>query len=181
MFPSFIRHPQNCRYQGQDEDEEIVLLLRAHPITNLGWVLFALFLFLIPFLLPKLVPFLNFDLSFVPDNFWLVFLIINYLIVLAVVFEGFLGWYFNVQILTNKKIVDIDFHSLLSKSVDVALLRDVQEATSHLAGIVGIIFHFGDVFIKTAVATESIDLRNVPHPDLVSDIIMDEALKARGS
>lgn len=180
MFPSFIKHPKGYHYQGQDEDEEILLLLRAHPITNLGWIFLSIFVFLIPFLLPKLIPFFNLDFSFVPDSFQLVLLIINYLLVLVIVFEGFLGWYFNVHILTNKKMVDIDFHSIISKSIDVALLRDVQEATSHLAGVFGMIFHYGDVFIKTAASTESIDLKDVPRPDLVSDIIMDEALKVRG-
>ncbi|MDO8619550.1 MAG: hypothetical protein Q7R49_06460 [Candidatus Daviesbacteria bacterium] len=180
MFPAFIKNPQNCHYQGQDDDENILLLLRAHPITNLPWIILAILIFLTPFLVPNLIPFLGLDFSFLPSHFPVVMLIINYLLVLIIVFEGFLGWYFNVNLLTDKKMVDIDFHSVLSKSIDVALLRDVQESTSHLAGIVGMIFNFGDVFIKTAASTESIDLKDIPHPDIVSDIIMDTALKHRG-
>jgi len=180
MFPAFIKNPQSCHYQGQDDDENILLLLRAHPITNLPWILLSIFIFFIPLLVPKFILLLNLDFSFVPQNFSLVLIIINYLLILVIVYEGFLGWYFNVNLLTDKKIVDIDFHSILSKSIDVALLRDVQESTSHLAGIIGMIFNFGDVFIKTAASTESIDLKDIPHPDIVSDIIMDEALKNRG-
>lgn len=179
MFPAFIRHPHNCRYQGQDEDENILLLLRAHPVTNLPWIILSIVVFLIPFWLPQIVPFLGLDFSFVPQSFWTVLLIVNYLLVLTIVFEGFLGWYFNVNLLTDKKIVDIDFNSILSKNIDLALLRDVQETRSHLAGIIGMIFNFGDVYVQTAAAKESIDLKDVPHPDIVSDIIMDEALKNR--
>ena len=180
MFPAFIKNPQNCHYQGQDDDENILLLLRAHPITNLSWILLSIFIFFIPLLVPKFILLLNLDFSFVPQNFSLVLIIINYLLILVIVYEGFLGWYFNVNLLTDKKIVDIDFNSVLSKNIDVALLRDVQESSSHLAGIVGMIFNFGDVFVQTAASKESIDLKDIPHPDIVSDIIMDEALKNRG-
>ncbi len=179
MFSAFIKNPQNCRYQGQDGDEEIILLLRAHPITNLSWIILAVLVFLLPILAPKAAAFYRLDFPFVPANFSLVLLIINYLLVLVMVFEGFLGWYFNVNILTNKKIVDIDFNSILSKNIDLALLRDVQECNSHLNGILGMIFNFGDVYVQTAASNETIDFKKVPHPDLSSDIVMDAALKVR--
>lgn len=179
MFPAFIKNPKNCRYQGQDENENIILLLRAHPITNLPWIILAIFIFFIPFLIPKFTLLLRLDFSFVPQNFSSVLLIINYLLILIIVFEGFLGWYFNVNILTDKKIVDIDFNSILSKNIDLALLRDVQESNSTLSGVIGMIFNFGDVFVQTAASKESIDFKKVPFPDLVSDIVMDHALKTR--
>lgn len=123
--------------------------------------------------------FLRVDLSFVPTIFRAVFLLINFLLVLVIVFEGFLGWYFNVNILTNKKLIDIDFYSILLKHLDQALLRDVQESTSKVGGIFGMFFNFGHVLVKTAASGESIDYANVPHPDLAADIIMDEALRNR--
>lgn len=179
MFPAFIKNPQSCRFQGQDDDEDILLLLRAHPITNLSWIAMAILVFLLPFFLPKAIAFYNLNFSFVPPNFITVLLIINYLLVLVIAFEGFLGWYFNVNILTNKKIVDVDFNSILSKNIDLALLRDVQESNSTLNGIFGMVFNFGDVFVQTAASKEDIDFKKVPHPDLVSDMIMDQALKIR--
>lgn len=179
MFPSFVEHPQNCRFDGQDSDEEIVLLLRAHPITTLKWIVPAVIIFLLPFYFSRLMSFLQIDLSFVPMSLGSVFLVINFLLVLVIVFEGFLGWYFNVNILTNKKLIDVDFYSILLKHLDQALLRDVQESTSRVGGVFGMFFNFGHVLVKTAASSESIDYANVPHPDRVADIIMDEALKNR--
>lgn len=117
MLSSYIEKPNNYRFEGQDHDEVILLLLRAHPITNLSWIIPAVLLFSGPFFVPSAVRFLNLDVSTVPEVFGLVFLIINYLIVLVIVFEGFLYWYFNVYIVTNKNIIDVDFHSLDRKSV----------------------------------------------------------------
>ncbi|MBI4036548.1 hypothetical protein HY386_01545 [Candidatus Daviesbacteria bacterium] len=181
MFPSYLENPRNCRFQGQDSDEVIILLLRAHPITNLSWIIPAVLVFLLPFFLPQLALYLGFNLfTSLPDTFLSSFLIINYLLVLVIVFEGFLGWYFNVNILTNKKLVDIDFHSLLFSGMDITLLASVQEANPKVAGLMGVIFHFGDVMVQTAGARVEIDFPRVPNPNRVADIIMDEAHKAQG-
>ena len=180
MFPAYIENPPDCRFESQDSDESILLLLRAHPITNLSWVILAAIIFFIPFIVPYLIPILRVDLSFIPQQFLPVLILINYLLVLVIVFEGFLGWYFNVYILTDKRIYDFDFHSLLSKNVDLAPLNQIQEASGSTAGILGVIFHFGNVFVQTAGASIALDFPNVPFPEKVADMIMDQAEKHGG-
>ena len=180
MFSSYIEHPANFRFEGQDPDEKIFLLLRAHPITNLSWIIAASLLFIAPFFIPKALQILDLDLSMVPQNLPILFLIINYLLVLAIVFEGFLHWYFNVYIVTEKNIVDVDFHSLLFKNIDVAPLRNIEDTSSSMGGILNSVFHFGNVFIQTAGATKNIDFHAVPRPHHVADFILDEAHKIYG-
>ncbi|MBI4035699.1 hypothetical protein HY383_01995 [Candidatus Daviesbacteria bacterium] len=180
MLSSYIEKPTNYRFEGQDTDEQILLLLRAHPITNFNWIIPALLLFLAPFLALTVSQFLNLDLSSIPETFGLVFLIINYLLVLIIVFEGFLHWYFNVYIVTDKNIVDVDFHSILFKNIDVAPLRNIEDTSSSMGGILSSIFHFGNVFIQTAGAAKNIELTFVPRPHHVADFILDEAHKIYG-
>src|SRR3990167_3419266 len=146
MFSSYIEHPIGCRLEGQDPDEKILLLLRAHPITNIPWIVFAIFVFAVPFIVQKAAPLFEFSLALVPQSFILVLLIINYLLVLVVTFEGFLSWYFNVYIVTDKNIVDVDFHSILFKNIDVAPLRNIEDTSSSMGGILSSFFHFGAVF-----------------------------------
>jgi membrane protein YdbS with pleckstrin-like domain len=181
MPSAYIENPQNCSFAGQDRDEKILLLLRAHPITNLPWIILAIFLFFLPFFLPLLLNLLTFNLSFIPESFRLTFLIINYLLVLVVVFEGFLFWYFNVYIVTNKNIVDIDFHSLLFRNIDVAPLRNVEDVSSSMGGILQALFHYGDVFVQTAGASKSVDFHKVPRPHEVADFILDQTHKTGGN
>lgn len=180
MFSSYIEQPVNCRFEGQDADEKILLLLRAHPITNLSWIITAILLFITPFFIPGVLRLINFDLSTIPTQFEIVFLIINYLLVLTIMFEGFLHWYFNVYIVTEKNIVDVDFHSLLFKSIDVAPLRNIEDTSSSMGGIMSSIFHYGDVIIQTAGATKNIDFYAVPKPHQVADFILDETHKILG-
>lgn len=180
MFPAYVERPADCRFEGQDPDEKILLLLRAHPITNLGWIIGSILLFLAPFFIPKALQILNLNLSIVPDNLPVLFLIINYLLVLIIVFEGFLGWYFNVYIVTEKNIIDVDFHSLLFKNIDVAPLRNIEDTASSMGGIFNSIFHYGNVFIQTAGTSRNIDFHSVQRPHHVADFILDEAHKIYG-
>jgi len=181
MFSSYIENPRDCRFEGQDADETILLLLRAHPITNLKWIIPAILLFLLPFFIPRLISFINIiDTSNIPQSFMMLFLIINYLLVLIIVFEGFLYWYFNVYIVTDKNIVDVDFHSILFKNIDVAPLRNIEDTSSSMGGILSSIFNYGNVFIQTAGAGKNIDFHSVPRPHHVADFILDEAHKIYG-
>ncbi len=180
MFSSYVEHPTDCRFEGQDPDEKILLLLRAHPITNIPWIAFAIFVFIVPFIVQKAAPLFEFSLALVPQNFILVLLIINYLLVLVVTFEGFLSWYFNVYIVTDKNIVDVDFHSILFKNIDVAPLRNIEDTSSSMGGILNSIFHYGNVTVQTAGTTKNIDFQSVPRPHHVADFILDEVHKIYG-
>lgn len=173
MSLSFIRNPHNIRFEGQDPDEKILLVLRAHPITTLSWIIPAVGIFFLPFLLPRITNFLDLSFLELPLSFILVFLVINYILVLVIVFEGFLHWYFNVYIVTNKNLVDVDFHSILFKNIDLAPIRNVEDTSSSMGGILRSIFNYGDVFVQTAGTTKNIDFHAVPDPHTVSDFILD--------
>lgn len=180
MLPSYVENPTGYYFEGQDTNEKILLLLRAHPITNLKWIVPAILLFLAPFFAEDVLLLLNISFTQVPQTFAIVFLIINYLLVLIIVFEGFLHWYFNVYIVTNKNIVDVDFHSILFKNIDIAPLRNVEDVSSSMGGVLQAIFHYGHVFVQTAGTSRNIDFANVPRPHHVADFILDQSHKLRG-
>ncbi len=175
MFPSYIENPTNYWFEGQDEDERILLLLRAHPITNLPWIISAIFIFFIPHLVTAVAPLLGYDLTIFPETFLLAFLMIDYLLILAVVFEGFLHWYFNATIVSNKQIVDINFESLLYKNVDLAPLDKIEETDSKVGGLLGTFLNFGDVSVQTAGARVAIVMYKIPNPAKVADMLLDLA------
>ena len=175
MFNAYIQNPQNHQFEGQDPNEKILLLLRAHPITNIPWIFLSILLFLLPFFAPGITLFFGFNLNSVPQTFLLIFLIINYMLTLLIAYEGFLHWYFNVDLITNEKVVDIDFEHLLYKAVDLAPLSKIEEADSVTAGIFGTIFNFGNVSIQTAGAKVAIEMKNIPKSAHVADLILDLA------
>ena len=182
MFPAYVENPSNISFEGQDQSEIILLFLRAHPITNLKWIIPSLLIFFIPFFIPELFNNLGFeDILNLPPTYLSALLVINYLLVLVITFEGFLHWYFNVYIVTSKNIVDVDFNSILFKNIDLAPLKNVEDTSSSMGGILSSIFNYGDVFVQTAGAVKSIDFISVPNPHKVSDFILDQTHKIGGT
>lgn len=175
MFPAYIERPKHCRFEGQDPNEKILLLLRAHPITSLPWIFLVLALFFLPFFAPRVASFMGVNLSIFLQTFQTILLMINYLLVLIVAYESFLSWYFNATLITNEKIVNITFENLLYKGVYSAPLPKIEETDSVTAGTIGTMFDFGKVIIQTAGAHVAIEIKNVPKPAVVADIILSTA------
>lgn len=174
LFPAISRRPLKIRFVEQEPDEHIELFLRQHWVTNLGWIITAFLAALFPFFLPLLVglfgPGFTAD---IPASLQLALLVLWYLIILAYALENYLFWYFNVYIVTNKHLIDIIFHSVLSRSITEVQLNDVQSARSHLKGMIRSLFNFGDVIIETAAKKQNIEFFSVPRPDFVTDLIGD--------
>lgn len=174
FFPSFFENPAHIRFEQQEDDESIILFLRQHWITNISWILTALFMVLLPVVAGALYGYELFQLPInVPVNVLQASLVLWYMIVLAYILEKFLAWYYNIYIVTTKHIVDIDFHSLLSRQVVESQLADIQNVSTHMRGIFSSLFHFGDVKIRTSAEHQVFDFLHVSHPDIVADMIQD--------
>lgn len=174
FFPSLFQSPRKIRFDQQEDNEVIELFLRQHWIVNVFWIFTSLFLLVLPPVFLQIESIFDLNLtSHIPTTVFLGSLMVYYLILLAYAFEQFLSWYFNVYIVTNMHIVDVNFYSLLSKEVVEISLSDIEVIAHNVAGIFGSLFHYGDVEIETAAETKQILFEKVPRPDLVTDRIQD--------
>jgi membrane protein YdbS with pleckstrin-like domain len=174
FFPSYIVHPPKMRFADQEADEEIELLLRQHWVTNTGWLTYTILAILLPLLLINSKSW--FGLSFLPEiplNLLFASLAVWYLLIMAYIIENFLHWYFNIYIVTNLNLIDIDFDNLLSKKIVESSLTKVESTSGHLKGVISSFFNFGDVFVQTAAESQQITFLNVPYPATVTDRIND--------
>ncbi|MBL7150820.1 hypothetical protein ISS86_02730 [Candidatus Microgenomates bacterium] len=169
---AFLVEPSGIRFAAQEKREKIVLLLRRHPLTNLPWMAFLTVLLLVPpFLLPVfislgIIPHLPSSLQLIAILFW-------YLGCFGFFLVNFLLWYFNVNIITDKRIVDIDFIYLLYKETTATRINQVEDVTYKMGGLICTIFNFGDVFVHTAGPEQNIEFLAVPKPDEVTKIIVE--------
>lgn len=174
LFPSFYDCPSKIRLVHQEEEEKIELFLRQHWVTNLPWILTAIVGILIPLFLPLikglLLPIISFSL---PADLYLSFAILWYMFILAYMIESSLHWYFNIYIVTNHHLVDINFWNLLYRDITEVRLDDVESARTHIRGILGPLFNYGDVVIETAAERQNIQFLQVPKPDIVAERIQD--------
>lgn len=179
--PKSVKMKSYCVLPGtkfvtQQEDEEIVLLLRAHPITNIGWILLVLGMLILPSILLSTGIF-----AAVPGKFIFVGRLVWYLVTLCFAFEKFLYWYYSVFIVTNERLVDIDFDNLMYRQVTYANLDHIEEPEETTGGFFQTLFQYGDVSVTTASEKPTIEALGIPHPDKVIDIIsrLSEELEKR--
>lgn len=163
---AYALYPEGVRFDTQTEEEQIILLLRKHWITNLPWLFLTFFLFFAP---PIISPILLTRQVFpwVPANFFPVFAAIWYLLTFGFALVNFVVWYFNVYIVTNERIIDVDFLHLLYKQVSSTRVALIQDITYKLGGVIQTLFDFGDVFIQTAGTELNFEFLAVPHPESV--------------
>lgn len=171
LFSTFVEHPAGIRFRGQHGGEEILLLLRRHFITNIPWILVSFLLLIIPLVgLPfidviDLIPVqISLSLVLVGYMFW-------YLGTFGYILLNFLFWFYNVNIVTSQRIVDVDFIYLLYNEISSTVIEKVEDVTYKRAGLFGSLFDFGNVFVQTAGTIPNIEFLHVPKPSIVAKII----------
>jgi hypothetical protein len=172
IFTGFCLYPDKVDFASSDVNERIVLLLRRHPITNLPWLVISFFMIVAPSVF-TLLPF--FDK--LPGSFQIIITLIWYLVTTSYVLENFLEWFFNVNLITTERVVDVDFVNLLYREVTEAELEKIQEPTFDIGGAIESFFNYGDVYIQTAAEVSRIEFTSVPKPDKVVKVLRDLGIK----
>jgi hypothetical protein len=174
VFSSFIQKPKKTHYDGEDKGEKIQYVLRRSFITNYSWITIAGFMLVAPFVIDIFLATLKFEgEKLVGVGFILVFTLFWYLATFGLLLMNFLLWFFNVYIITDKKILDMDFHGLLYKNISEATLDNIEDVTSNVKGTFGVIFNIGDVFIQTAAEQREFEFHGIHNPAKVRDMIAD--------
>lgn len=160
-------------FTGQKEGEKILLVAHRHwfdILTQFLFVLLLLGMLIGGYLyMPLIFPFLQKEIgdaffAFMANTFllfvWIIFFII------------WIDYYFDVWIVTNQRIVNIDQRGLFSREVSELELENIQDVTTEVSGIIPTFFNYGDLYIQTASEKERFLFHNVPDPYAIKDLIM---------
>jgi len=173
LFTSFCKDPDDITFENQDEGEKVLLFTRKDLITNLPWLLAGLFLAIIPIIIMPALPFLHISLASLPQNFPLILTIFYYLLVTAFLFVNFITWYFNLDIVTEKRILDIEFQGIVYKNVAATKLTLVQDVSYSQVGVIRTVFDYGDVLVQTAGTIDNFTFEAIPRPEDAVHIVED--------
>lgn len=163
---AFSYRPDKTSFETQEPEEKIILLLRQHPVTNIPWILLAASLALTPSLL-GFVPLA----TLFPEQFQLGALLLWYLLTVAIVLQGVLSWFFNVYIVTDERVVDVDFYNLIYREISDAKIDKIQDVTYKVGGVFQTLFNYGDILIQTAGTISNFEFLKVPNPAEVARVL----------
>ena len=163
---AFAPKPLSIFFDSQEKAERVLLLLRKHPITQLGWIVTTCLLFLAPAIFATI----NF-FGFLPEKFQVAGLLLWYVIIMGFVLESFLTWFFNVYIITDERIIDVDFLSLIYKNITAAKIDNIEDITAETGGAIRSIYNFGTVKIQTAGTNAEIEFEVTR---LLNELLLEE-------
>lgn len=174
MFGSLVVSPPQTRFESQDEDERILILGRRHFITNIKWIALSCFAFFVPLFWGEfpMISAIDTNTSFILSIVW-------YCGLFFYAIQSFILWFYNVYIVTNERLVDVDFFGLLYKNVNVTQIEKLEDVNYSQRGLFTGFFNYGDVIVQTASEQHSDDrseksaftFESVANPDLVVKII----------
>lgn len=174
FFSAFITKPKKIRLDIQNKDEKIVLVLRQHIATQIKSIFFLCIGILA---IPTILGFSGF-MGALPTKFVGAFYIFWVALSFCLFTRSFLIWLFNVYIITDERIIDVDFTSMISFNVANAKIENIEDVTATTSGPMAAIFDYGTILIQTAGEKTEFEFEGVPHPakvtKLLSELILEE-------
>lgn len=159
----------NVCFEGQRENEEVFIFLRRHPVSFVPFLLIVILILFIPFIVAFILGGnINRDIAIVGLTFY-------YLGSLSVFMIGWLDFYYDIYIVTDTRVVDIDQNGLFHRVHAELEVEQVEDVTFRLQGILGNVFNYGVVEIQTAAERRNFFLKDVPDPKNVAAKILEIA------
>lgn len=171
IFSNFVYRPQGLSFASQEYNEQIILLMRRDFITNTFWIFTAVIFIFLPFVVSYMLkPLLSSPLP-IPPQWTIIFFSIYYLIIIGYALYNFADWFYNIGIITDKRIIDITFTNLTDIDVAATRLTEIEDISYAQKGFMASFFDYGDVVARTVAAKDNFVFENKPRPAQIVDIV----------
>ena len=149
------------RAAGDFENEDVLRVVRQFPIVMRHPLIWGMLLILVA-MVPWSIAFGN-AYSWVDYSYgWMLAIV---LILLFYWLRTWVGWYYSIYVLTEKRIVVTTQKGFFSRSVSELALNNIQNVTYAQEGLQAAIFHFGSISIQTLSGSGGFDLKYIHHPE----------------
>jgi len=166
---SIFRDSPNS-FDGQEKDEEVILLLRKHPFViyiRIGFISLA-------FLIPIIIGTASWPYLEAHDwrNLFLFATSVWYLGLWLAIFHSLTIYTLSTVVITDRRVIDSDQCGLFDRKVSELHTERIQDVSIHTSGIIETFLKFGDVTVQTAGAEKRFIFHKVPSPEKVKEVIM---------
>jgi len=165
--------PTVFNFPGKEKDEKVILLLRRHPFILVKQNLLFTLYFAIPigiYVVAKL--WLTFILSFPIYPVLILLISIYYSFFLLFLLVEWIDYYFDVWLVTNKRLIDVDQIGLFKRVIAETRLDKIQDITVEINGPFATLFHYGNIHIQTAAETKRFEIRQVSEPTAIRTTVL---------
>jgi len=175
-----MKNLSGIRFPGKHEEEQVLAVYHRHWFDIFMHLFLSVFLSIIllggfitlPILYPDITGSPNAPFFFFLENSFLLFLWVTLFLI-------WIDVYFDVWIVTNERIVNIEQKDLFTRRVSELRFHTIQDVTSEVDGVIPSILNYGDVLVQNAGESPRFIFHNIPDPISVKDLIMRLAERGR--
>jgi uncharacterized membrane protein YdbT with pleckstrin-like domain len=160
----------NDSFEGEENGEKVILLLRRHPFFILSRLTIFVILILIPIAIG--ISFSNFlslhkilGLFFFASSVW-------YLFIWSAIFYSLTMYTLDTWIVTDRRIIDSTQNGFFNRTVSELHLTRIQDISVQTKGVIQTFLKFGDLQVQTAGTEDRFKFSQIPDPGKVKDEIM---------
>ena len=150
----------NFHFHGQHTGEEIIKIVRRHWFNIFQQYLIIIVMIFLLFFSLQILPTI-----FYFENNAAVFWFLGTFFALMLWIYSFIIWidfYFDVWIITDHRIVNIEQKALFMRHVSELDFSKIQDVSIEVEGFIPTVLNYGDVFIQTAGAKGRFLFHKVP-------------------
>ncbi len=157
------------------EGERVVTVVRHHWFVLFRETAGLVILFFVPFFLIPLA--FSFALQgnavpAIPGGAVLFFSCLWTLIIWHMLFARWTDYYYDIWVITNWRIIDIDQKGFFNRNVSTLLTLDhIEDVETQTTGIIGSLLNFGHIQVQTAAAQRAFNIDDVPNPNDVERVL----------
>jgi hypothetical protein len=167
------RKYQDYEFKDKKRNEDIIMVLRRHWLTFIikfmpiiaGIFFIALVHFFVTEYMPEIILGEGKNLLLFFESFMAMFLWL-----LAFIF--WIDYYFDVWIITDSRIIDIEQLGLFKRNVSELEYGKVQDVTTEIHGMLPTLLKYGFVYVQTAGKKTRFIFKQVPNPMIVRSVII---------
>ena len=173
-----MQNLEKFHFHGQHHGEKIIKIIRRHwfNIAQQYFIVVGMVLLILVSL--EIIPIYLID----QENATVFFFVQSFLAVILWLYS-FIIWidfYFDVWIITNQRIVNIEQKALFMRTVSELKFEKIQDVATDIKGLIPTVLNFGDVYAQTAANTERFLFHKVPDPQKIKGLIMNmQAMSAK--
>ena len=162
-------------------DEKIVLALHRHWIIIVGKIIGVIMLLFTPLLFSAMG--WNIINKMLPGGLSVLFLFclsVYFLFIYLLLFISWMDYYLDMWVITNQRILDVEHYGIFRREVSEFSLKNVQDVTIEIPGMLASLLKYGNVVVQTA-GERNFKVREIPNPEKIKDVIIEYSKLAQNN
>jgi hypothetical protein len=174
MSKKTVAQASEKQFPGQHDGEEVKFVFRQHPLVMRKALIGGLLVVLL-----AVVP-LDFPQIYSVD--WLAGILFKAMLIVVVGvfvvwFWRWVGWYYTLYIVTDRRILEIRQKGFFDRKVNEWQLDGISNVNYHIGGFQAVIFGFGNITARTYIG--DLEMKTIHKPAEVHAQLVD-AVRAAG-